>query len=121
MLKPSQHHLRHHQYDLCFCLSRRQADSERGLRAVHSRFYLSDTPIGVAIVGPGLIGGTLIDQIAEQAAQLRSEFNIDIRVLGIASSSKMLLSESGVDLSKWKQEFADKVSARAMVVEYHLR
>ncbi|MEW5316770.1 MAG: hypothetical protein WDW38_008120 [Sanguina aurantia] len=85
-----------------------QADSERGLRAVHSRFYLSDTPIGVAIVGPGLIGGTLIDQIAEQAAQLRSEFNIDIRVLGIASSSRMLLSESGVDLASWKEEFAEK-------------
>ena len=43
-----------------------QKDSERALRAVHSRFYLSDVPIGVGIVGPGLIGGTLIDQLAEQ-------------------------------------------------------
>lgn len=25
-----------------------QKDAERGLRAVHSRFYLSDTPIGVS-------------------------------------------------------------------------
>lgn len=31
-----------------------------------SRFYLSDVPIGVGIVGPGLIGGTLIDQIRDQ-------------------------------------------------------
>jgi hypothetical protein len=43
-----------------------QKDSERALRAVHSRFYLSDVPIGVGVVGPGLIGGTLIEQLREQ-------------------------------------------------------
>jgi aspartokinase/homoserine dehydrogenase 1 len=43
-----------------------QKDSERALRAVHSRFYLSDVPIGVGIVGPGLIGATLLDQLREQ-------------------------------------------------------
>lgn len=43
-----------------------QKDSERALRAVHSRFYLSDVPIGVGVVGPGLIGGTFIDQLKEQ-------------------------------------------------------
>lgn len=43
-----------------------QSDSERALRAVHSRFYLSDCPIGVAVVGPGLIGGTFIDQLSDQ-------------------------------------------------------
>lgn len=40
-----------------------QADSERALRAVHSRFYLSSTPIGIGLVGPGLIGGALLDQV----------------------------------------------------------
>lgn len=43
-----------------------QKDTERALRAVHSRFYLSDVPIGVGIVGPGLIGATLLDQLKEQ-------------------------------------------------------
>lgn len=33
---------------------------------MHSRFYLSDVPIGVGIVGPGLIGATLLDQLKEQ-------------------------------------------------------
>ena len=82
-----------------------QKDSERALRAVHARFYLSDTTIGVAIVGPGLIGATLIDQIKEQCEQLHREFAIDIRVLAIASSKKMVLSEKGINLSKWREEF----------------
>lgn len=46
-----------------------QADSERALRAVHSRFYLSDVPMGIGIVGPGLIGGTLIKQLKEQVGR----------------------------------------------------
>jgi aspartokinase/homoserine dehydrogenase 1 len=49
-----------------------QKDSERALRAVHSRFYLSDVPIGVGVVGPGLIGGTLIDQLKDQVGWLGS-------------------------------------------------
>jgi len=82
-----------------------QADSERSLQAVHSRFYLSDVPIGVGIVGPGLIGGTLIRQLKEQREQLKREFNIDLRLLGIASSKKMLLCETGVNLDTWKEDF----------------
>ena len=35
---------------------------------MHSRFYLSDVPIGVGIVGPGLIGGTLIAQVRARGA-----------------------------------------------------
>jgi bifunctional aspartokinase / homoserine dehydrogenase 1 len=82
-----------------------QADSEKALRAVHSRFYLSDVPMGVAVVGPGLIGGALLEQLREQRAQLRDQFGIDIRVLGIASSKRMLLSETGVDLDDWRGAF----------------
>jgi hypothetical protein len=37
-----------------------------------------------------------------QAAQLREEFNIDIRVLGIADSKHMITSESGIDLDNWR-------------------
>ncbi|KXZ53017.1 hypothetical protein GPECTOR_8g385 [Gonium pectorale] len=85
-----------------------QADSERALRAVHSRFYLSDVPIGVGIVGPGLIGGTLIAQLREQRQQLKQEFGIDLRVLGVASSSRMLLRETGIDLDNWKTQFEEQ-------------
>jgi len=38
-----------------------------------------------------------------QAVQLREEFNIDIRVLAVADSKRMLTSESGIDLDNWRQ------------------
>ncbi|CAN8313801.1 unnamed protein product [Cochlearia groenlandica] len=81
----------------------KREDCIRALRAVHSRFYLSRTTLAVGIIGPGLIGGTLLDQIKDQAAVLKDEFKIDLRVIGITGSSKMLLSESGIDLSRWRE------------------
>ena len=45
-----------------------QKDSIRALRAVHGRFYLATLPLGIGIIGPGLIGGTFLDQIHQQIA-----------------------------------------------------
>lgn len=44
----------------------RREDCIKALRAVHSRFYLSRTTIAMGIIGPGLIGGTLLDQLRDQ-------------------------------------------------------
>ncbi|KAK9271152.1 hypothetical protein L1049_026741 [Liquidambar formosana] len=81
----------------------KREDCIRALRAVHSRFYLSRTTIAMGIIGPGLIGGTLLDQLRDQAAVLKEEFNIDLRVMGITGSRAMLLSEVGIDLSRWRE------------------
>lgn len=38
----------------------------RALRAVHARFYLATLPLAIGIVGPGLIGATLLEQLQQQ-------------------------------------------------------
>lgn len=86
-------------------------DCIRALRAVHSRFYLSRTTIAMGIIGPGLIGATLLDQLRDQTATLKEKFNIDLRVMGITSSKKMLLSDLGVDLSNWRELQSDQGQA----------
>ncbi|KAG6671121.1 hypothetical protein I3843_Q014400 [Carya illinoinensis] len=53
-------------------------------------------------IGAGLIGHTLLGQLRDQAAVLKEKFNIDLRVMGITSSSTMLLSDVGIDLSRWR-------------------
>lgn len=52
----------------------KQEDCVRALRAAHSRFYLSKTTLAVGIIGPGLIGGTLLDQLRDQVLDLLSNF-----------------------------------------------
>ncbi|KAK4787981.1 hypothetical protein SAY86_019300 [Trapa natans] len=86
----------------------KREDCTRALRAVHSRFYLSRTTIAMGIIGPGLIGSTLLEQLKDQAAVLKEEFNIDLRVMGITGSRKMLLSGVGIDLSQWRELLSEK-------------
>lgn len=44
----------------------KREDCIKALKAVHSRFYLSRTTIAVGIIGPGLIGSTLLEQLKDQ-------------------------------------------------------
>lgn len=80
-------------------------DSTKALRALHSVFFMSQQTLSVGLFGPGNIGGTLLDQIGEESERLKNEFDLDIRIRGIATSKKMLLSQEGVDLSNWREEF----------------
>jgi aspartokinase/homoserine dehydrogenase 1 len=78
----------------------------RALRAVHASFYLSPHTISVGVIGPGTVGRVLLDQLASQSERLRRDFKLDLRVRGILSSKKMLLSEKGAALDHWQDEFA---------------
>ncbi len=88
-----------------------RADSQRGLRAVHSAFYLSNQTISIGVIGPGLIGGTFLDQLAAQTEKLKREFKIDLRVRGIANSKTMFLSE-GRSLENWRGSVSESKTPR---------
>ena len=82
-------------------------EATRGLRAVHAGFYLSPQALSIGIIGPGLIGSTLLDQIAGESERLRRDFGIDLRVRGIADSRKMTLGETGIDIAGWKKTLSE--------------
>src|SRR5690606_27532459 len=77
-------------------------DMTRALRAVHSSFYLSAKTVSVGVIGPGLVGGALLDQLAAAAPRLREKFNLDIRVRAIGGSRRMVLGEPRIDLGDWR-------------------
>jgi aspartokinase/homoserine dehydrogenase 1 len=85
-----------------------RADSTRALRAVHSGFYLSAETVSIGIVGPGNVGRVLIEQMAAELPRLKSQFNLDLRVRAIASSSRMLLADGRIDLTDWQSAFAQQ-------------
>jgi len=80
-----------------------RADSTRALRAVHAGFYLSDRVLSVGLVGPGQVGAALLDQLAQQGPVLRREQGLDLRVRGIARAGRMLLSDTAIDLARWRE------------------
>ncbi len=78
-------------------------DATKALRAAHAGFYLSPHTLSIGIIGPGTVGRVLLEQLASQSALLSEKFKVNLRVRGILSSKRMLLSETGIDLSRWKE------------------
>jgi len=94
----------------------------RALRSVHARFYLSPHTISIGLVGPGVVGSVLLEQIASQAPRLLRDFRLDLRVRALMSSKKMLLSDQSIGIDGWRdklkagqpvdlERFADHVHA----------
>ncbi len=80
-------------------------ESTRALRAAHSGFYLSAKTISIGLVGTGVVGGALLRQLEKQAERLADDFNLDLRIRGIARSRSMLLGDRRIDLQNWQSEF----------------
>ncbi len=80
-----------------------QKDATRALRAVHSGFYLSPHTVSIGLVGPGAVGRVLLEQLAAERGRLLRDFKLDLRVRGILTSKKMLLSEQGVAIDGAKE------------------
>jgi bifunctional aspartokinase / homoserine dehydrogenase 1 len=76
--------------------------SSRALRSVHSSFYLSPNTVSIGLIGPGVVGGALLDQLASQVERLARDFRLDLRVRGIATSKQMFLEKGEIALSSWR-------------------
>jgi bifunctional aspartokinase / homoserine dehydrogenase 1 len=74
----------------------------RALRAAHAGFYLSPHTLSIGVIGPGVVGGVLIDQLAAQSARLREQFGVHLRVRGLMGSKRMALSDAGIDPAHWR-------------------
>ncbi|HFA51400.1 MAG TPA: bifunctional aspartate kinase/homoserine dehydrogenase I [Bacteroidetes bacterium] len=78
-------------------------DEAKAMNALHEAFFLSDTKeLHLFLIGVGLIGSTLIEQIRKQAAFLKEKRGLEIKIVGLANSRKMVFAENGIDLENWK-------------------
>lgn len=99
-----------------------EIDAERALKAIHAGFYLSDQTISIGVIGPGHVGSALIRQILDAADRLKREANLDLRLRGIATSSRMRLSESGLgpeDASNLLADQAEPLDMERFVSHVH--
>ena len=80
-----------------------RADESKALNALHEAFFLSNTKeLHLFIVGVGLIGGTLLKQIKQQADFLKEHRSLEIKVVGLANSRRMIFDPNGVNLENWQ-------------------
>ncbi|MCQ4164643.1 bifunctional aspartate kinase/homoserine dehydrogenase I [Tahibacter harae] len=77
------------------------ADADKALRAAHAGFWLSAQTISVGLIGPGKVGGALLDQLHAAQARLKREANLDLRLRAVAARGQMWLDERG-DTAGWQ-------------------
>ncbi len=79
------------------------ADVKKALNVLHESFFESvKKQLNIFITGCGNVGGKLLGQIAQQQAWLEKNLNLQLRVVGLANSRKMVISEEAIDLTTWK-------------------
>lgn len=84
-------------------------DITKALNAIHETFFQVDgLTLNLYLVGAtGLIGSTLLKQIQEQKEYLKQRKNLNIKLVGITNTKKMLFNEGGISLENWKEELLE--------------
>jgi aspartokinase/homoserine dehydrogenase 1 len=88
-------------------------DEAKALNAVHEAFFLAGTrSVNLFLIGTGLIGGTLLDQIAAHREILSDEHRIRVNLAGAADSKRMIFSSEpdGIDPKIVKNLLKDNIS-----------
>ncbi len=84
-------------------------DVKKALNSLHSAFFENQIKsINLFIVGVGNVGSKLLDQIHQQQSYLLKKLHIDIKVIALANSRKMLFDEKGINLSSWAKALDKK-------------
>ena len=77
---------------------------KKALNVLHASFFEEQIKqLNLFIVGIGNVGGKLLDQIQSQQKFLFEKKQLQLRVIGIANSRKMLFKEEGISLENWKE------------------
>ena len=89
-----------------------RADESKALNALHDAFFLSGTKsLHLFVVGTGLIGGALLRQIAAQRAVLSKTQSLDLRVVAVANSRRMVFDGSASLPEEWRKRIEDGAPA----------
>ena len=104
-----------------------EKDVKKALNSLHEVFFEGNRKqINLFITGVGNVGAKLLEQINNQKQYLKEHLNLNIRVLGLSNSRKMLVSQDPIDLNNWEAQLdggekADILRFRESVINLNQR
>lgn len=85
------------------------SDLRKTLNVVHESFFLSENvELNVFLLGIGLVGGNLLEQIKQQQPKLLKEKHLKIKLAGVANSKKMLFHREGIDIATFREQMLEE-------------
>lgn len=100
------------------------SDVRKAINVLHEEFFETTyKQVNLFVAGTGNVGGKLIAQLQQQQQYLMDTLRLQLRVIGMANSRKMVFKEEGVDLNSWKEvlEGGDPMSLQGFVDQVRLR
>jgi bifunctional aspartokinase / homoserine dehydrogenase 1 len=80
------------------------SDVKKAINILHEEFFETTyKQLNLFVTGVGNVGSRLLAQLTQQRAYLEEQLRLQVRVVGIANSKKMLFNEEGIDLQNWQQ------------------
>ncbi|HEY6901430.1 MAG TPA: bifunctional aspartate kinase/homoserine dehydrogenase I, partial [Puia sp.] len=83
-------------------------DVKKALNVLHEEFFeTSYRQLNLFVTGTGNVGRRLLEQLRQQHSYLLQQLRIQVRVIGLANSRKMVFNNDGIDLNSWKEQLED--------------
>ena len=80
-------------------------DVRKAINVLHEEFFETTyKQVNLFITGTGNVGAKLLGQLQQQLEVLQHSMHLQVRVVGLSNSRKMLIDEEGIDLKAWKEE-----------------
>ena len=80
-------------------------DVKKALNVLHEQFFeIKTKQLNVFITGVGNVGERLVEQIKQQRKYLKENLKINLRVVGLSNSRKMIFDDDGINLKSWKAQ-----------------
>jgi aspartokinase/homoserine dehydrogenase 1 len=74
---------------------------------LHEEFFETTyKQLNVFIAGTGNVGGKLSARSVNNSQYLQNDLRLQIQVIGLANSKKILINEDGISLDTWKDAIA---------------
>jgi aspartokinase/homoserine dehydrogenase 1 len=84
------------------------SDVKKAVNVLHEEFFeTAYKQVNLFIAGVGNVGSRLLAQLQQQQYYLQKNLRLQVRVVGIANSKKMIFNEKGIDLQNWKTLLKD--------------
>ncbi len=80
-------------------------DVRKAINVLHEEFFeTSYKQVNLFVVGTGNVGAKLLGQLYQQRQFLQQQLRLQVRVIGLSNSRKMLFREEGLTLTSWQEE-----------------
>ncbi|MDB2543974.1 bifunctional aspartate kinase/homoserine dehydrogenase I [Woeseiaceae bacterium] len=83
-------------------------DALQALNKVHAGFFDNQPSLTIGLIGPGLVGSELLDQINSHLLIIAAELGVNIHLKAIVKSKYMLLGNPSIDLTKWRETMQEE-------------